>query len=229
MAPSRLARLPTWISHWLGYRAGPVKPLNTYLVAAWSFMTAFCGLSVIQAIFNYSDYFTERNVPGIIASYGASAVLVFGAIESPLAQPRALIFGHFFSALTGLCVTKLFSLMPDQERFESLRWLAASLSTAIAIVVMQLTGTTHPPAGATALLPATNDEIWNLSWYYLPIVLLSSALLLACALLLNNVQRRYPVFWISPAPPAAPVQPVKSAAPADADSLDGGKSEKSAV
>jgi hypothetical protein len=29
----------------------------------------FCGLSVVQAIFNYSDYFTERNVPGIVASY----------------------------------------------------------------------------------------------------------------------------------------------------------------
>lgn len=136
---------------------------------------------------------------------GASAVLVFGAIESPLAQPRALIFGHFFSALIGVCITKLFSLMPE-ARFESLRWLAASLSMAIAIVVMQFTGTTHPPAGATALLPATNQEIWELSWYYLPVVLLSSALLLVCALLLNNLQRRYPVFWIAPAPPKpAPV------------------------
>lgn len=100
--------------------------------------------------------------------------------------------------------------MPDQERFESLRWLAASLSTAIAIVVMQLTGTTHPPAGATALLPATNDEVWNLSWYYLPVVLLSSTMLMCCALLLNNnMHRRYPVFWFTPpAPPkSAPTPP----------------------
>lgn len=138
---------------------------------------------------------------------GASAVLVFGAIESPLAQPRALVFGHFFSALIGVCITKLFSLMPE-ARFESLRWLAASLSTAIAIVVMQFTGTTHPPAGATALLPATNQEIWELSWYYLPVVLLSSAMLLACALLLNNLHRRYPVFWIAPAPPKPTPAPV---------------------
>lgn len=96
--------------------------------------------------------------------------------------------------------------MPDEARFQSLRWLAASLSTAMAIVVMQLTGTTHPPAGATALLPATNDEVWDLSWYYLPVVLLSSTLLVACALLINNLHRRYPVFWIAPAPakPAAP-------------------------
>lgn len=154
---------------------------------------------------------------------GASAVLCFGAIESPLAQPRALIFGHFFSALIGICITKLFSLMPDEARFQSLRWLAASLSTAIAVVVMQLTGTTHPPAGATALLPATNDEVWNLSWYYLPVVLLSSTLLMACALLINNIQRRYPVFWIAPAPPkpAAPVPapaPAPSPVKADADS-----------
>lgn len=69
---------------------------------------------------------------------------------------------------------------------------------------MQLTGTTHPPAGATALLPATNEEIWRLSWYFLPVVLLSSVLLMACALLLNNLHRRYPVFWIAPSPPAQP-------------------------
>ncbi|KAJ5145758.1 uncharacterized protein N7515_000322 [Penicillium bovifimosum] len=235
MAPSRLSRLPPWISHWLGYRSEPVKPLPAYQIAIWSFITSFCGLSILQAIFVYSEYFTSRHVPGIVASYvsrqqprnpppnipcpkyklqanhnpqGASAVLVFGAIEAPLAQPRALVFGHFFSALTGLCITKLFSLMPDQARFESLRWLAASLSTAIAIVVMQLTETTHPPAGATALLPATSPEIWRLSWYFLPVVLLSSAMLLVCALLFNNIHRRYPVFWFAPAPAKGVVPPV---------------------
>ncbi|KAJ6110671.1 hypothetical protein N7486_002906 [Penicillium sp. IBT 16267x] len=219
MPPSRLSRLPPWISHWLGYRPDTPKPLGKYHIAAWSFIAAFCGLSVLQGIFTYSDYFTSRHVPGIVASYGASAVLVFGAIESPLAQPRALIFGHFFSALTGLCITKLFSLMPDQARFESLRWLAASLSSATAIAVMQLTGTTHPPAGATALLPATDDAIWALSWYYLPVILLSSTMLMACALLLNNLQRRYPVFWIAPSPPPKPV-PAPEPEPALQSSAD---------
>ena len=126
---------------------------------------------------------------------------MYGAIESPLAQPRALIFGHFFSALVGLCVTKLFSLMPIEARFDSLRWLAAALSSAIAIVVMQITETTHPPAGATALLPAIDNGVWNISWYFLPVVLLSSTMILAVALLVNNIQRRYPVFWISPPKP----------------------------
>jgi hypothetical protein len=66
---SRLARLPRWMSHWLGYRPEAVKPRSKYEVALWSFITSFCGLSVVQAIFHYSDYFINRNVPGIIASY----------------------------------------------------------------------------------------------------------------------------------------------------------------
>lgn len=118
--------------------------------------------------------------------------------------------------------------MPDQARFESLRWLAASLSTAIAIVVMQLTGTTHPPAGATALLPATSQEIWRLSWYYLPVVLLSSVMLLVCALLFNNLHRRYPAFWIAPAPPKPAAPPAPAPAPVDV-SLEEEKAAKSPV
>lgn len=69
MPQSRLSRLPPWLSHWLGYRAEPPGPLPVWKVAAWSFITAFCGLSVIQAIFNYSPSFASRHVPGIIASY----------------------------------------------------------------------------------------------------------------------------------------------------------------
>lgn len=67
---------------------------------------------------------------------------------------------------------------------------------------MDITKTTHPPAGATALLPATSNDVYNLSWYFLPVVLLSSAIVLATALLINNIQRRYPMFWITPAVPA---------------------------
>lgn len=130
-------------------------------------------------------------------------MLIYGAIEAPLAQPRALVGGHFIAALIGLCITKLFSL---SSHFESLRWLAGSLSTSVSLVVMQMTATTHPPAGATALLVATNDEVWALSWYYLPVILLSSTLVLVVALLVDNVQRRYPVFWIelTPHPPPKP-------------------------
>jgi len=67
---------------------------------------------------------------------------------------------------------------------------------------MQITKTTHPPAGATAFLAAISPEIYVMSWYYLPVVLLSSMLVLVTALMINNIQRRYPVFWFAPAVPA---------------------------
>ena len=112
----------------------------------------------------------------------------------------------FISALVGLCITKLFRFLPE-ETFNDLLWLIAPLCTATAVVLMQITKTTHPPAGATALLPAVSSEIWAMSWYFLPVVLLSSSLVLVTALIFNNVQRRYPVFWISP--PNSAQAPVK--------------------
>lgn len=135
-----------------------------------------------------------------------------------------MIFGHFFSALVGICIAKLFHLLPTEERYDSLQWLAVSLSTSIAILVMQITKTTHPPAGATALLPASNAQIFAMSWYFLPVVLLSSMIVLVTALLINNIQRRYPVFWITPVvpPPANPTL-VREDPEARVKSTDGAK------
>lgn len=71
-AANRLSRLPAWVSYWLGYRpphANQNKPLPQYLVCIWSFIGGFCGLAVISATFGHSQYFVERQVPPIVASY----------------------------------------------------------------------------------------------------------------------------------------------------------------
>ncbi|KAF9443097.1 HPP family protein [Macrolepiota fuliginosa MF-IS2] len=206
-----LAPLPSWLSRWFGYRSTPPPKRPDYIIWFWSFIGAFCGISVIQAVFEQAQYFVRRKIPTLVASYGATAVLIYGSVELPLGQPKALFGGHFFGALTGVIITKLFQLLPA-ERFEELAWLAASLSCAVAVVVMQITKTTHPPAGATALLPAVNQDIRDIGWYYLPVVLLSSALALGVALVTNNIQRRYPAFWFTPPvpvpqPPPPPVNP----------------------
>ena len=141
-----------------------------------------------------------------VSVQGASAILVYGAIDVPLAQPRSLIFGHFFSALTGVIIATIFDLNLHNDLNPHLQWLAASLSTAIALMVMHVTKTTHPPAGATALMPCVDPGIWALRWYFLPVVLLSSTLVLAVALITNNVQRQYPKFWFAQIPPSpAPI------------------------
>lgn len=125
---------------------------------------------------------------------GATAVLCYSTLTSPLAQPRALLLGHTLSALTSISLVKLFLLLPPAT-FTSLQWLLGSLSTALAIVIMQATGTTHPPAGATALLAAVDKDVRGLGWYLVPVVLLCGAVVLVTGLGVNNLQRRWPVFW----------------------------------
>jgi CBS-domain-containing membrane protein len=78
-----------------------------------------------------------------IEPHRASAVLCYGAIEAPLAQPRALIGGHFVSAVIGVCITKLFGLLPLKSALTP-ALAGRLLSTAVAVVAMQITKTTHP-------------------------------------------------------------------------------------
>jgi len=196
-----LSRLPTGLSRWLGFRTSTSPPSPDWIVCIYGFVGAFGGLSVILAIFGHTEYFNARAVPPIVASFGASAILCYGAIDVPLAQPRSLIFGHFFSGLTGVIIATIFQFNLQDNPFPRLQWLAASLSTAFALVVMHLTKTTHPPAGATALLPCIDQHIWALRWYYLPVLLLSSSIVLVTALLVNNIQRQYPKFWVAQIPP----------------------------
>lgn len=60
---------------------------------------------------------------------------------------------------------------------------------------MGLTGSVHPPAGATALLAVTDDGVARLGWGLVPVVLVGCALMLLVALLVNNVQRTFPASW----------------------------------
>lgn len=129
-------------------------------------------------------------------SQGAAAILEFNTIESPLAQPRNSILGNLISATIGVAVTKLFKLNPN---FKQLRWLAGGLGCGSASAVMTLTKTIYPPAGATALLASVDPQVEALGWYLPPFVLLSSMLMLVTSLLINNIQRRYPTYWWTPA------------------------------
>ena len=127
----------------------------------------------------------------VIASFGASAVLIFGAIKSPFAQPRNLVGGHVFSALVGVTVFKILHPVP---------WLAAGVAVGTAIAVMHATKTVHPPAGATSLIPViSGPKIQAMGYFYVLMPVAAGALiLLIVALLFNNIPktRKYPEYWI---------------------------------
>jgi CBS-domain-containing membrane protein len=126
---------------------------------------------------------------------GAAAVLEFYAIESPLAQPRNAIIGQVLAAVIGCGVGKLFLL---SDNFEEIKWLGGALACASATAVMALTKTVHPPAGATALLAVVDPTLIQVGWFLIPVMLMGCALMLGAALLINNLERRFPIYWWSP-------------------------------
>lgn len=123
----------------------------------------------------------------LIGSFGASSVLIYGAIQSPLSQPRNLIGGHVISAFIGVTIYKL---LPD------IIWLNAPLAVSLSIVVMQMTKTLHPPGGATALIAVIGSEkVKALGYLYVLSPVLTGALILfVVALIFNNItsHRKYP-------------------------------------
>lgn len=131
--------------------------------------------------------------PADIRGQGAAAVLEFAAIDSPFAQPRNVILSQVFASAIGIGIAKLFALNPHAA---ALPELSGPLACAIVTALMVLTNTSHPPAGATAVVAVTQSA--GMGWFFMPVVILESVLMLAVALLINNIQRRYPVFWWTP-------------------------------
>ncbi|KAI1662752.1 HPP family protein [Daldinia decipiens] len=188
--------LPYPVAHFLGHRSEHQRPLGNIAMTFWAFIGVFCSLTIIEAVGHAIPSFEEHGAPMIIGSFGAAAVLEFYAIESPLSQPRNAVLGQLFSSLIGVAIRKLFALSPMLNK---VIWVAGSLSCSCAVAFMALTGTVHPPAGATALLAVIDEGVAHLGWFLPPVVLLSCALMQCVALLLNNIQRRFPVYWWTPA------------------------------
>lgn len=151
----------------------------------WTFIGSFSGIGLIGLL--SSRYFTASDNLFLIGSFGASSVLIYGAINSPLAQPRNLIGGHLICALVGVTIHKL---VPGEV------WLTAALSVSLSIVAMQMTKTLHPPGGATALIANIGSaKIQALGyWYVLSPVLSGVIILLMVAVICNNAtsHRKYP-------------------------------------
>ncbi|MCE7059511.1 MULTISPECIES: HPP family protein [Dyadobacter] len=151
----------------------------------WTFLGSFAGIALIGFVNN--NMFSASDSVFLIGSFGASSVLIYGIVNSPLAQPRNLIGGHLVCAIVGVTVHKL---VPGNI------WLASAFAVSISIVLMQITRTLHPPGGATALIANIgSDKIKSLGYeYVLSPVLTGVLILLLVALLVNNLatNRHYP-------------------------------------
>lgn len=144
-----------------------------------SWLGAFIGIAAVAILA------LVYKMPMLVASFGASAVLLYGVPDAPLSQPRNVFFGHAFSAAVGVVTYMLFGLT----------WWSVALGTAIAIIVMLSTKTTHPPGGATALVAILNKAQ---PIYILTPVAAGALILIFIAILTNNLSpnRSYPRYWI---------------------------------
>ncbi len=167
-------------------KSPPVVSLSEII---WSWIGSFIGIAAVA--FVNSAIVNKTDLLMIIGSFGASAVLIYGAIRSPLAQPRNLIGGHMISAAIGVTT---FKLLPAPL------WMASAVAVATSIAIMHATKTLHPPGGATALIAIIGSQkIHDLGYLYVLIPAgIGPFIMLIVALLVNNIpkNRRYPEFWL---------------------------------
>ena len=161
---------------------------EVFLLMTFSFRAAIGALFGITIAYLLGATISEFDGIAIVAPMGASAVLAFAVPASPLATPRAIILGNTLSAMVGVGV----SLVPGVPLS-----FACGLSVCLAIVVMSMTRSLHPPGGASALTatllhPAAHSLTMGLVFPFFPVALNAIVLTGAAILYHRTTGHRYP-------------------------------------
>jgi len=171
------------VAKYIVYKRTIQRPIDYF----WTFLGALIGISLVGLTQQSELLLTDTIF--LVGSFGASAVLIYGATNSPLAQPRNFFGGHLISAFIGVTIS---SLLPQ----DNLLWFSAGLTVALSIVAMQMTQTVHPPGGATGLIAIIGSEkVKSLGYAYIfSPILVSLLIMFFVALIFNNIpkDRSYP-------------------------------------
>lgn len=125
------------------------------------------GATVTMTLLAYLELLIP-NALILMAPFGATAVLVFGISDSPLAQPKNVILGHMITAIIGLLFIQYFSVTP----------LTLGIATGLGVTTMLLSKTTHPPAGANPLLIMLAGSDFGWSFLITPVLVGSIVIVL---------------------------------------------------
>ncbi len=151
-----------------------------------SALGAFLGILLV--FYSSRLFLPETSSYLIVASMGASAVLLFAVPHGRLSQPWSLVAGHLVSALIGVSCAKL---VPDI-------FLAAALAVGLSVGAMYYLRCIHPPGGATALTAVVGGSaIIDMGYLFvITPVLINVFVLLSVAVLFNYLfhWRRYPAY-----------------------------------
>lgn len=171
------------LGQWLGVEIDAVSSKEKIISTLGGFVSMVLIVAVSQNLLHLNG------ASMLIASMGASAVLLFAVPHGQLSQPWPVIAGHLFSAFIGVSCAKLIPIIP----------LAAGVAVGSAILVMHQFRCIHPPGGATALTAVIGGPTLKSLGYGFVLypVLLNALTIVAVAVAFNFLfkWRRYPAFW----------------------------------
>jgi CBS domain-containing membrane protein len=171
------------IKQWLGIEIDAVSNKEKIISMLGGFVSIVLIVAISQNLLHLND------ASMLIASTGASAVLLFAVPHGQLSQPWPVIGGHFFSALIGVSCAKFIPVLP----------LAAGCAVGLAILVMHQLKCIHPPGGATALTAVVgSSSVKSLGYGFVLCPVLLNALTIVLVAVAFNFAfkwRRYPAFW----------------------------------
>ena len=118
----------------------------------------------------------------LIASFGSTMVLLYGYPESPFAQPKNIILGHFLTALIGIVFLN-FVPLPI--------FLNIPLAVGFGVMFMILFKVTHPPAGGNPIIVIIGSVSFD---YLLTPVLIGSIIVVMFGVIINKFlfKKEYP-------------------------------------
>ena len=141
-------------------------------------------VATLLASFFSNSILEAEGMPMVLASTGASAMLIFAIPHSPVSQPWPIVGGHLVSALIGITA---YYLIPNAI-------LASSVAIGLAMLAMHFSGCMHPPGGATAVTAVVGGTAVHQLGYYFVIVpvFFNSIILLSIAMAIGTFREKNP-------------------------------------
>lgn len=171
--------MKSWID-WVGVELDFVSPKEKWIAGLGGFAAI---LILIWVSCGHAGFLQG---PQVVASMGASAVLLFAVPQGQLSQPWPLIAGHGLSGLIGVACA----------RWIPMPMVAAAVAVGLSIGVMHQFKCIHPPGGATALTAVMGGAaIRDLGFGFVLFPVLTNAVLMVGLAVLINLLfkwRRYP-------------------------------------
>ena len=157
--------------------------INLKKIICWAPLLSGVGATVTIGILAFMTYQTELGL-WLIASFGATTVIVFGYHDNPFAQPKNVFFGHSLTTLVGILFITFFGVS----------FITIGLAVGIGVMLMMAFKITHPPAGGNSIIVM----IGGVSFEFLLFPVMVGAITIIIGGIIYNrliLKRKYPQTW----------------------------------